>query len=167
MWPCKNEGEDARLYKAVEAVSDFSIELGINVPTGKDSLSMKQKYPDGEVISPGTVIISAAANCSEISKVVEPVLQLDGGKIYYINFSQDEFKLGGSSFYQVLNAIGSDAPDVKNAKFVKNAFNTIQTLIKEGKIVAGHDVASGGLITTLLEMCFAEVQLGANINLSH
>ena len=166
MWPCKNEGEDARLYKAVKAVSDFSIELGINVPTGKDSLSMKQKYPDGEVISPGTVIISAAANCSEISKVVEPVLQLDGGKIYYINFSQDEFKLGGSSFYQALNAIGSDAPDVKNAKFVKSAFNSLQTLIKEEKIVAGHDVASGGLITTLLEMCFAEVQIGANINLS-
>ena len=166
MWPCKNEGEDARLFKAVKAVSEFSIELGINVPTGKDSLSMKQKYPDGEVISPGTVIISAAANCSEISKVVEPVLQLNGGKIYYINFSQDEFKLGGSSFYQVLNAIGSDAPDIKNANFVKNAFNTIQTLIKEGKIVAGHDVASGGLITTLLEMCFAEVQLGADFNIS-
>ncbi|HZH70528.1 MAG TPA: phosphoribosylformylglycinamidine synthase, partial [Flavobacteriaceae bacterium] len=63
MWPCNNPGEDARLYKAVEAVSEFSIALGINVPTGKDSLSMKQKYPDGEVISPGTVIISAAGNC--------------------------------------------------------------------------------------------------------
>ena len=73
MWPCKNEGEDARLYEAVKAISEFSIDLGINVPTGKDSLSMKQKYPDGEVISPGTVIISAAANCNAISKVVEPV----------------------------------------------------------------------------------------------
>ena len=75
MWPCKNEGEDARLYEAVKAVSEFAIDLGINVPTGKDSLSMKQKYPDGEVISPGTVIISAAANCNDITNVVEPVFQ--------------------------------------------------------------------------------------------
>src|SRR5690554_1465742 len=63
MWPCKNEGEDARLYEAVSAVSDFAIALGINVPTGKDSLSMKQRYRDSEVIAPGTVIISAAAHC--------------------------------------------------------------------------------------------------------
>ena len=166
MWPCKNEGEDARLYKAVKAISEFSIDLGINVPTGKDSLSMKQKYKDDEVISPGTVIISAAANCNEISKVVEPVLQQNGQKIYYINISQDEFKLGGSSFNQVLNTIGSDAPDVKKSSFVKDTFNTVQNLIKADKISAGHDVASGGLITTLLEMCFADVSLGADFDLS-
>ncbi|MEN8704231.1 MAG: phosphoribosylformylglycinamidine synthase, partial [Polaribacter sp.] len=166
MWPCKNEGEDARLYKAVQAISEFSIDLGINVPTGKDSLSMKQKYADGDVISPGTVIISAAANCNEISKVVEPVLQIDGGNIYYINISQDEFKLGGSSFNQVLNAIGNEAPDVTNTDFVKATFNTIQNLIKDDKIVAGHDIASGGLITTLLEICFADVNLGADLDLT-
>jgi phosphoribosylformylglycinamidine synthase len=166
MWPCKNEGEDARLYKAVKAVSEFSIDLGINVPTGKDSLSMKQKYADDEVIAPGTVIISAAGNCNAISKVVEPLLKVDGGNIYYINISQDEFKLGGSSFHQVLNTIGNQAPDVKNSAFVKNTFNTIQKLIKADKITAGHDVASGGLITTLLEMCFADVNLGADLNIS-
>ncbi|WNH13215.1 phosphoribosylformylglycinamidine synthase [Thalassobellus suaedae] len=166
MWPCKNEGEDARLYKAVEAVSEFAIDLGINVPTGKDSLSMKQKYPNEDVIAPGTVIISAAGNCNEISKVVEPVLQVNGQNIYYINVSQDDFKLGGSSFNQVLNTIGNDAPDVKNTAFVKNVFNTIQNLIKADKISAGHDVASGGLITTLLEMCFADVNLGADYNIS-
>jgi phosphoribosylformylglycinamidine synthase len=170
MWPCKNEGEDARLYKAVKAVSEFAIDLGINIPTGKDSLSMKQKYADGDVISPGTVIISAAGNCTEISKVVEPVLQFsessEGGTIYYINISQDEFKLGGSSFHQVLNAIGNDAPDVKNPTFVKTVFNTIQEFIKSDKIKAGHDVASGGLITTLLEMCFADNNLGADFDIS-
>ena len=166
MWPCKNEGEDARLYKAVKAISELSIDLGINVPTGKDSLSMKQKYADDEVIAPGTVIISAAGNCNEISKVVEPLLKVDGGNIYYINISQDEFKLGGSSFHQVLNTIGNQAPDVKDAAFVKNTFNTIQNLIKDDKIVAGHDVASGGLITTLLEMCFADVNLGADFNIT-
>ena len=166
MWPCKNEGEDARLYEAVEAISDFSIALGINVPTGKDSLSMKQKYKDEEVISPGTVIISAAANCNDISKVVEPVLQKDGGNIYYINLSQDDFKLGGSSFAQTQSKIGNEAPTVKNAEYVKSVFNTMQELIKADKIHAGHDVASGGLITTLLELCFANVDLGANLDLS-
>ncbi|MBU2997381.1 phosphoribosylformylglycinamidine synthase [Cellulophaga baltica] len=166
MWPCKNEGEDARLYEAVEAISDFSIALGVNVPTGKDSLSMKQKYKDGDVISPGTVIISAAGNCNDITKVVEPVLQKDAGSIYYINLSQDSYKLGGSSFAQILNKVGHEAPTVNNPENLKITFNTIQNLIKNDEIVAGHDVASGGLITTLLELCFADVDLGANLNLT-
>ena len=166
MWACKNEGEDARLYSAVEACSDFAIELGINIPTGKDSLSMKQKYPNDEVIAPGTVIISAGGNCTDIRKVVEPVLQKEGGSIYYINLSQDEFRLGGSSFSQILNTIGNDAPTIKDATFFKKAFNTIQKLILEDNILAGHDIGSGGLITTLLEMCFADVNLGAKIDFS-
>ncbi|KQS34417.1 phosphoribosylformylglycinamidine synthase [Pedobacter sp. Leaf194] len=166
MWACKNEGEDARLYEAVKACSDFAIDLGINIPTGKDSLSMKQKYKDGDVIAPGTVIISAGGNCDDITKVVEPVLQKDGGSIYYINLSNDNYKLGGSSFAQVLKKIGSDTPDVKDAAKFKNAFNTVQQLIKESKIQAGHDIGSGGLITTLLEMCFADQELGAILDLS-
>ncbi|NNK76712.1 MAG: phosphoribosylformylglycinamidine synthase [Maribacter sp.] len=167
MWPCKNEGEDARLYDAVEAISDFAIALGINVPTGKDSLSMKQKYKDGDVLSPGTVIISAAANCDDINNVVEPVLQKDGGAIFYINLSKDNYKLGGSSFAQIRNKIGNEAPTVSDAAYVKTVFNTMQKAIREGKIIAGHDVASGGLITSLLEMCFADVDLGANLDLSN
>ena len=166
MWPCKNEGEDARLYDAVQAVSDFSIALGINVPTGKDSLSMKQKYKDGDVISPGTVIISAAGHCDDITKVIEPVLQKDGGAIYYINLSKDNYKLGGSSFVQILNTIGNEAPSIVDAAYVKTVFNTMQKAIRNGQILAGHDVASGGLITTLLEMCFADVNLGANLDVS-
>jgi phosphoribosylformylglycinamidine synthase len=166
MWACKNEGEDARLYEAVQACSNFAIELGINIPTGKDSLSMKQKYPNDEVIAPGTVIISAAGNCSNITKVVEPVFQKKGGSIYYINLSQDQFHLGGSSFAQTQNKIGSQTPTIQNADFFKQAFNTIQNLIKDRQIVAGHDIGSGGLITTLLEMCFADNQLGAKIDLS-
>ncbi|WP_299252515.1 phosphoribosylformylglycinamidine synthase [uncultured Lacinutrix sp.] len=166
MWPCKNEGEDARLYEAVKAISEYAIDLGINVPTGKDSLSMKQKYPNEEVISPGTVIISAAGNCNEISKVVEPVLKQGKGDIYYINISQDSFELGGSSFAQINNKIGNTTPNVKNADYVKTVFNTIQKLIKEEQIVAGHDVASGGLITTLLELCFADNNLGAELDIT-
>ncbi len=167
MWPCKNEGEDARLYKAVKAVSEFSIDLGINVPTGKDSLSMKQKYPNEEVISPGTVVISAAGHCNDISKVVEPVLQKSGmNKIYYINLSNDTFKLGGSSFAQVQNKIGTETPTIKDAAKFKNAFNTVQNLIKEGRLLAGHDISAGGMITTLLEMCFSQEMLGLNIDIS-
>ncbi|HZW78393.1 MAG TPA: phosphoribosylformylglycinamidine synthase [Flavobacteriaceae bacterium] len=166
MWPCNNEGEDARLYEAVKAVSDFAIDLGINIPTGKDSLSMKQKYKDSEVIAPGTVIISAAANCNDVKKVVEPVLQKDAGSIYYINISQDNFKLGGSSFGQILNVIGSEAPTVKDAGYVKTVFDALQKLIKEEQIAAGHDVASGGLITTLLELCFANPETGAKLDFS-
>ena len=166
MWPCKNEGEDARLYEAVEAISKFSIDLGINVPTGKDSLSMKQKYPDGDVISPGTVIISAAANCNDITRVVEPVFQKNKGSIYYINISQDSYELGGSSFAQINNKIGNTTPNIKSADYLKTVFNTIQELIKGNQIVAGHDVASGGLITTLLEMCFADNNLGAELDIT-
>jgi phosphoribosylformylglycinamidine synthase len=166
MWACKNKGEDARLYEAVKACSDFAIDLGINIPTGKDSLSMKQKYKDGDVIAPGTVIISAGGNCKDITKVVEPVLQKDGGSIYYINLSNDSYELGGSSFAQILNRIGNVTPDVKDASKFKTTFNTIQQLIKEEKIQAGHDIGSGGLITTLLEMCFADRDLGAALDLS-
>ena len=166
MWACKNEGEDARLYAAVQSCSDFAIELGINIPTGKDSLSMKQKYPNEEVIAPGTVIISAGGNCTDIKKVVEPVLQIDGGSIYYINLSQDDFKLGGTSFAQISNTIGKEVPTIKDADFFKKAFNVIQEAIVNDQIIAGHDIGSGGLITTLLEMCFANNNLGAAIDSS-
>jgi len=166
MWPCKNEGEDARLYEAVKAISEFSIALGINVPTGKDSLSMKQKYPDGDVIAPGTVIISAAGNCNDITRVVEPALQKGKGSIYYINISQDSYELGGSSFAQINNKIGNTTPTIKSAAYLKTVFNTVQDLIRKDHIVAGHDVASGGLITTLLELCFADSNLGAQLDLT-
>jgi phosphoribosylformylglycinamidine synthase len=166
MWPCNNPGEDARLYEAVKAVSDFAIALGINVPTGKDSLSMKQKYPDGEVLAPGTVIISAAGHCDDISSVVEPVLKIDGGEIFYVNLSADHFKLGGSSLGQALAALGTEAPTIRDTELFIRAFNGLQSLIRQGKIVAGHDVASGGLVTTLLELCFADPALGASFDLS-
>ncbi|MBW3519635.1 phosphoribosylformylglycinamidine synthase [Flavobacterium sp. NKUCC04_CG] len=166
MWACNNPGEDARLYSAVEACSAFAIDLGINIPTGKDSLSMKQKYPNDQVIAPGTVIISAAGNCDNITKIVEPVLKKNAGSIYYINLSQDRFKLGGSSFAQILNKIGTEAPTIQDSAYFKKAFNAVQDLVKNGHIAAGHDIGSGGLITTLLEMCFADVNLAADYDLT-
>ncbi|MDG1573463.1 phosphoribosylformylglycinamidine synthase [Robiginitalea sp. M366] len=166
MWPCNNPGEDARLYEAVEAASEFAIALGINIPTGKDSLSMKQKYPDREVLAPGTVIISAAGHCSDLKKVVEPVFKKGGGSIYYLGVSSDAFQLGGSSFAQVLGQLGTQAPDVKDAAYLARVFDTLQENIRNGQLLAGHDVGSGGLVTTLLEMCFADLDLGAELDLT-
>ena len=166
MWPCNNPGEDARLYEAVQECSDFAISLGINIPTGKDSLSMKQKYSDGDVLAPGTVIISAAGQCKDISNVVSPLALVNGGEIYYIDFAQDKFHLGGSSFAQSQNCIGNETPSVQDASYFKKAFNAVQDHISSGKISAGHDIGSGGLITTLLELCFPSISLGMNINFS-
>ncbi|MDR1371403.1 MAG: phosphoribosylformylglycinamidine synthase [Dysgonamonadaceae bacterium] len=166
MWPCKNSGEDARLYKAVEACSDFACALGINIPTGKDSLSMTQKYGEEKVFSPGTVIISAGAEVSDIRKIVSPVIKNKRGtEIYYIDFSFDQLKLGGSAFAQSINKLGAEVPTVKDAEYFATAFNTVQELIEKGQILAGHDISAGGMITTLLEMCFANVEGGLELNL--
>lgn len=167
MWPCRNEGEDARLYDAVKAASEFAISLGINIPTGKDSLSMTQKYPDGEkVLSPGTVIISAIAEVSDITKVVKPVIQPEfTASIVYIDFCNDDFKLGGSSFAQVMSAVGDSAPDV-NPEYFGKAFDAVQSLVNRGVVLAGHDISAGGMITTILEMLFAQPGIGIDADLS-
>ena len=168
MWPCRSqEGEDARLYEGVKALSDFCCDLHINVPTGKDSLSLSQQYPNGEkIISPGTVIVSAGGEVSDIKKVVSPVLVNDkNASIYHIDFSFDEQRLGGSAFAQSLGKVGDDVPTVKNAEYFADAFMAVQQMIEKGWIMAGHDISAGGLITTLLEMCFANQKGGLHINL--
>ena len=168
MWPCRSqEGEDARLYAGVKALSDFCCELHINVPTGKDSLSLTQQYPNGEkIISPGTVIVSAGGEVSDIRKVVSPVVKNDKhASLYHIDFSFDEQRLGGSAFAQSLGKVGSDVPTVKNAEYFADAFMAVQQMIEKGWIMAGHDISAGGLITTLLEMCFANTKGGMHINL--
>jgi phosphoribosylformylglycinamidine synthase len=166
MWPCNNPGENARLYSAVEACADFAISLGINIPTGKDSLSMKQKYDNTEVLAPGTVIISASASCDNIKKVVRPMAKPNQGKLYYVSMSDSSFHLGGSAYAQMQNCVGSQAPDVSDATQFKTNFDALQDLIKNEGLFAGHDIGSGGLITTLLEMCFAENRVGLQIDLS-
>ncbi len=168
MWPAKNTGENFRLYKAVEAISDFVCELGINIPTGKDSLSMTQKYPDGKtVFSPGTVIVSTVAAVSDITKTITPELQpLPETHLIYVDFSGVRKGLGGSAFSQVNNVLGGNVPDIKSAKYLADCFEGIQQLIKENLILAGHDIGSGGLVTTLLEMCFPSTNVGMKLDLS-
>ena len=167
MWPCRSQkGEDARLYKGVEALSDFCCALKVNVPTGKDSLSLSQQYPNGEkIISPGTVIVSAGGEVSDVRKVVSPVVVNDKHTtLYHIDFSFDDLRLGGSAFAQSRGFVGSDVPTVKNPEYFRDAFNAVQELINKGLILAGHDISAGGLITCLLEMCFANTEGGLEIS---
>ena len=168
MWPSKNEGEDARLYHAVKTISEFSIALGINIPTGKDSLSMTQKYPGGKkVLAPGTVIVSAAGEVTDIRKIVEPVIVNDlDTSLIYLDLSGMDHRLGGSSFAQSLNTIGTEAPGVSDPAYFAKVFDTIQEFIREGKILAGHDISAGGMITCLLEMTFGRNDTGLAIDTS-
>ena len=166
MWPAKNPGENARLYDAVKAASDFALALGIPIPTGKDSLSMTQKYGNEQMVyAPGTVIVTAVGQVSDIRKCLSPVMKPEAGtRLYYVDFSLSSFGLAGSSFAQTLSRIGREVPDVPDASYFKKAFNTLQTLIDAEKILAGHDVSAGGLITTLLEMNFANTECGMAVD---
>lgn len=167
MWPAKNPGENARLYQAVKALSDYCCDLGINVPTGKDSMSMTQKYPDGKtVFAPGTVIISTAGEVEDVRKVVPQVMVRDADThLAYIDFSDGRSELGGSSLAQVIKQLGAECPDATHPEAFRKGFNAIQKLIGEGEILSGHDVSAGGLITTLLEMNFPNSNWGVQINL--
>ena len=166
MWPCRNPGEDARLYHAVEAASDFACALGINIPTGKDSLSMTQKYGEEKVLAPGTVIISAAAEVSDIHRIVSPVLSNDPATaVYYVDFSGCKLRLGGSAFAQSLGSVGSEVPDVLDTDYFRRAFEAVQTAVGSGLVQAGHDVSAGGMLVALLEMCFANVDGGLEVDL--
>lgn len=166
MWPCRNPGEDARLYHAVEAASDFACALGINIPTGKDSLSMTQKYGKEKVLAPGTVIISAAAEVSDIHRIASPVLSNDPATaVYYVDFSGCELRLGGSAFAQSLGSVGSEVPDVLDTDYFRRAFEAVQSAVGSGLVKAGHDVSAGGMLVALLEMCFANVDGGLEVDL--
>lgn len=167
MWPCRQPGEDARLYAAVQAMSDWVCKLGINIPTGKDSLSMTQKYHDGRtVLSPGTVIISAMGEVSDIRKIVEPVMVCDADTSFIcIDMSGCKPALGGSALAQVLNRVGDEAPTVANAESFGAIFEAVQSLIKRELVLAGHDISAGGLVTTLLEMTFANTGWGINADI--
>ena len=169
MWPCRNKGEDARLYDAVEAASQFAISLGINIPTGKDSLSMTQKYAgdEADVLSPGTVIISAAGEVSDVKKIVSPVLQNEpNSAVYHIDFSFAPLALGGSALAQSLGRLGNETPSVDEPEYFRDAFAAVQELIAGGYVLAGHDISAGGLVTTLLEMCFPNSKGGLKIDFS-
>lgn len=176
MWPCKNEGENARLYQAVKGASEFAISVGVNIPTGKDSMSMTQKYPDGEkVLSPGTLIISASGESKDVRRTLHPVIKRNvESSIFYVPFNKSvkgdaSFPLGGSAYAQTVGKIGRDSADVADPLYFKECFNVLQETIFNSmrpSVVAGHDISSGGMITALLEMCFANTTGGLRIDLT-
>jgi phosphoribosylformylglycinamidine synthase len=134
MWPCKKLVEDAKLYSAVKAASDFAIALGINIPTGKDSLSMTQKYPDGsKVLSPGTLIISAAGESSDIRRVVRPVIAgRQDTRLFVVPFTiinETSFCSRWFCTCQITGQLGNEVPDIDNAEYFAECFNAVQEMI--------------------------------------
>ena len=118
-------------------------------------------------MSPGTVIISTVGEVSDVRKCIEPVLVKDcNTRILHIDLSFDSFKLGGSSFAQSIKQLGDEAPSVMDVDYFKDGFSAIQQLINEGLILSGHDISAGGMVTALLELCFANKDYGLKLDLS-
>ncbi len=155
-------GEDAKLYAAVKAVGmEFCPALGICVPVGKDSMSMRTVWQDGDTrrsnIAPLSLIISAFAPVQDIRRTLTPQLRTDAGAtdLLLIDLGHGRNRMGGSALAQVYREIGAEAPDVDNAADLKNFFALIQQLNSAGLLLAYHDRSDGGLFTTLAEMAFA------------
>ena len=159
-WPCKQPGEDVRLYDTVRATTDLCKELGLRIPVGKDSVSMTAwTTRDGRkhsIKSPGSVQMISFAPCCDIAKAVTPDIKKPGdGILVMLDLSDGNKRLGGSALAQVYEQLGDNVPDVEDSGLLRNGFEAVQELIKQGLILSGHDVSEGGLITCLLEMAFA------------
>ncbi|XP_025074546.1 phosphoribosylformylglycinamidine synthase [Pogonomyrmex barbatus] len=170
MWPAKLPGEGAALYNACMAMCSLMKELGIAIDGGKDSLSMAARIGKDIVKAPGTLVVSCYAPCPDIRQVITPDLKAPvmglQGSLLFIDLSYDKSRLGGTALSQVYRQLGNDVPDIENVQAFKHAFNVTQQLIADEKILAGHDVSDGGLITCLLEMCFAGMS-GMNVDITH
>ena len=170
MAACGNEGEDEKLYRTVEAVSKACQALDLSIPVGKDSLSMKTVWQDGEekksVVSPLSLIISAFAPVQDVRKTVTPELKnAPKTTIAMIDFGFGKSRMGGSALSQVYNDLGGESPDIDDLALLKNFYFVIQRLVDEGKLLAYHDRSDGGLFTTLAEMAFCS-RLGISVNLA-
>ena len=157
MWAAKLPGEGAAMYDAAEAMCAMMTTLGIAVDGGKDSISMAALAPDGETVkTPGALVISAYCTSPDITRTVTPDLELPGrGCLLFVDLGAGRNRLGGSALAQVWGQIGDESPDVGDIELLGRAFDSVQTLLAEGMITAGHDRSDGGLVTTLLEMAFA------------
>lgn len=160
MAACGNEGEDEKLYRTVEAVSQACQALDLSIPVGKDSLSMKTVWQDGEekksVVSPLSLIISAFAPVQDVRKTVTPELKnVEDSVLLFVDLGFGKARMGGSAFGQVYNNMTGDAPDLDDTGRLKAFYNVIQQLVAEDKLLAYHDRSDGGLFATLAEMAFA------------
>lgn len=160
MAACGNEGEDEKLYRTVEAVSKACQALDLSIPVGKDSLSMKTVWQDGEekksVVSPLSLIISAFAPVQDVRKTVTPELKnVEDSVLLFVDLGFGKARMGGSAFGQVYNNMTGDVPDLDDTGRLKAFYNVIQQLVAEDKLLAYHDRSDGGLFATLAEMAFA------------
>ncbi len=157
MWAAKLPGEGAALHDAARAMCEMMTTLGIAIDGGKDSISMAALAPDGETVkTPGALVISAYCTCPDITGAVTPDLELpDRGRLLFVDLGGGHNRLGGSALAQVWGQIGDESPDVDDVALLGRAFDSVQTLLAESVVTAGHDRSDGGLVTTLLEMAFA------------
>ena len=170
MAACGNEGEDEKLYRTVEAVSQACQALDLSIPVGKDSLSMKTVWQDGEekksVVSPLSLIISAFAPVQDVRKTVTPELKnVEDSVLLLVDLGNGKARMGGSAFGQVYNNMTGDAPDLDDTGRLKAFYNVIQQLVAEDKLLAYHDRSDGGLFAALVEMAFAG-RIGVNVDLT-
>jgi len=172
MSPAGHPGEDAGLYEAVKAIGEeLCPALGLTIPVGKDSMSMKTKWEDnGEqkaITSPMSLIITAFGVVEDIRKTVTPELRTDQGetRIVAIDLSKGKNRLGGSCLAQVYKQLGNETPDVDCPETLKGFFNAMQTLVRDEKLIAYHDRSDGGLFTSVVEMAFAG-HTGVDIDIS-
>jgi len=162
MSPAGHPGEDAGLYQAVKAVGEeLCPALGLTIPVGKDSMSMKTKWQqDGEekeVTSPLSLVITAFARVEDVRKTITPQLRTDAGKsrLVLIDLGQGKNRVGATALAQVYKQLGDKPADVDSAEQLKGFFNAIQCLVKQDQLLAYHDKGDGGLLVTLAEMAFA------------
>ena len=170
MAACGNEGEDEKLYRTVEAVSQACQALDLSIPVGKDSLSMKTVWQDGEekksVVSPLSLIISAFAPVKDVRKTVTPELKnVEYSVLLFVDLGFGKARMGGSAFGQVYNNMSGEAPDLDDTGRLKAFYSVIQQLVAEDKLLAYHDRSDGGLFATLVEMAFA-ARCGLNVDLT-
>ncbi|MFJ5381485.1 phosphoribosylformylglycinamidine synthase [Cupriavidus sp. CER94] len=170
MAACGVAGEDAKLYDTVHAVGmELCPALGISIPVGKDSLSMRTKWSDAdgdkEVVAPVSLIISAFAAVDDTNRTLTPQLRTDLGDttLIAIDLGRAKNRMGGSILAQVTQQVGDRAPDVDSPEDLKNFFNVIQRLNREGKLLAYHDRSDGGFMATVAEMAFAG-RTGVSLN---
>ncbi|XP_054263875.1 phosphoribosylformylglycinamidine synthase [Macrosteles quadrilineatus] len=163
MWAAKLPGEGAALYDACQAMCQLMCQLGIAVDGGKDSLSMAARVGTDTVKAPGALVVSSYAPCPDISQVVTPDLKAPGAGCLVLVDLSGRARLGGSALAQCYSQLGDTPPDVDDPQLLKRAFACTQKLIGERAVLSGHDVSDGGLVTCLLEMCFAGV-VGATVD---
>ncbi|XP_013189373.2 phosphoribosylformylglycinamidine synthase [Amyelois transitella] len=164
MWPGKTGVEGGTLVVACQALCAAMAKLGVAIDGGKDSLSMCANVAKEKVKSPGTLVVSTYAPCPDVTVKVEPVLQKEGSALVHVPVTTGKYRLGGSALAQCYKQLGNNPPDLDEPTVLKALFKTTQKLLKEKKLLSGHDISEGGFITTVLELAIGGLR-GLNLDL--